>query len=151
MGSYNVHEAKSNLSRLLQKTAAGEQVIIMRDGKRVAELIPYRRPRRFCGGAAFVRIAAGNAGGQRGFAVGDRDQVRRGRSPHRRPRSFLAGLAGGARVLPVDAVHAYAVCGIPPVHRDPFDRLLVSQAIAEGLPLLTNDELIAQYPVRCVW
>jgi prevent-host-death family protein len=46
MGSYNVHEAKSNLSRLLQKTAAGEQVIIMRDGKPVAELIPYRERSR---------------------------------------------------------------------------------------------------------
>jgi prevent-host-death family protein len=46
MGNYNVHEAKSNLSRLLQKTAAGEQVIIMRDGKPVAELIPYRERSR---------------------------------------------------------------------------------------------------------
>jgi prevent-host-death family protein len=42
MSSYNVHEAKSNLSRLLQKTAAGEEVIIMRDGQPVAQLIPYR-------------------------------------------------------------------------------------------------------------
>ena len=33
MGSHNVHEAKSNLSRLLQKVAAGEEVIIMRDGE----------------------------------------------------------------------------------------------------------------------
>jgi len=43
MGRYNVHEAKSNLSRLLQKTAAGEEVTIMRDGKPVAELIAYRK------------------------------------------------------------------------------------------------------------
>jgi prevent-host-death family protein len=42
MRSYNVHEAKTNLSRLLQETTAGEQVIIMRDGTPVAELIPYR-------------------------------------------------------------------------------------------------------------
>ena len=42
MSSYNVHDAKSNLSRLLRKTAAGEEVIIMRDGQPVAELIPYR-------------------------------------------------------------------------------------------------------------
>lgn len=42
MIGYNVHEAKSNLSRLLQKTAAGERVVIMRDGVPVAELIPYR-------------------------------------------------------------------------------------------------------------
>ncbi len=46
MGSYNVHDAKTNLSRLLQKTAAGEEVIIMRDGEPVAELIPYRKRSR---------------------------------------------------------------------------------------------------------
>jgi prevent-host-death family protein len=46
MGSYNVHEAKTNLSRLLQKTAAGEEVVIMRDGEPVAELIPYRKRSR---------------------------------------------------------------------------------------------------------
>ena len=46
MSSYNVHEAKSNLSRLLRKTAAGEEVVIMRDGEPVAELIPYRKRSR---------------------------------------------------------------------------------------------------------
>jgi prevent-host-death family protein len=46
MGSYNVHEAKTNLSRLLRKTAAGEEVVIMRDGQPVAELIPYRKRSR---------------------------------------------------------------------------------------------------------
>ena len=57
----------------------------------------------------------------------------------------------GARVLPVEAAHAYAVHNLPPIHRDPFDRLLVAQAIAEDLPLLTSDERIRQYPARCVW
>ena len=46
MPSYNVHEAKSNLSRLLKKTAQGEQVIIMRDGEPVAEMVAYRRLRK---------------------------------------------------------------------------------------------------------
>ncbi len=46
MSRYNVHEAKSSLSRLLQETAAGEEVIIMRDGEPVAELIPYRKRNR---------------------------------------------------------------------------------------------------------
>ena len=41
-----MHEAKTNLSRLLKKTAEGERVIIMRDGEPVAELVPYRRPRK---------------------------------------------------------------------------------------------------------
>ena len=57
----------------------------------------------------------------------------------------------GARVLPVEAAHACAVHNLPPIHRDPFDRLLVAQAIAEDLPLLTSDERIQQYPARCVW
>ena len=46
MSSHNVDEAKSNLSRLLQKVTAGEEVIIMRDGEPVAELIPYRKRTR---------------------------------------------------------------------------------------------------------
>ena len=46
MQSYNVHEAKSNLSRLLKEVDIGKQVVIMRDGKPVAELVPYREPRR---------------------------------------------------------------------------------------------------------
>jgi prevent-host-death family protein len=46
MSNYNVHEAKTNLSRLLQETTAGEQVVIMRDGSPVAELIPYRERSR---------------------------------------------------------------------------------------------------------
>ena len=62
MSTYNVHEAKSNLSRLLQKTAAGEEVIIMRDGKPVAELIPYRvrgRKRQLGFAAGQIEMAEG--------------------------------------------------------------------------------------------
>ena len=62
MANYNVHEAKSNLSRLLQKTAAGERVIIMRDGKPVAELIAYRersRKRQLGFAAGQVEMAEG--------------------------------------------------------------------------------------------
>jgi PIN domain nuclease of toxin-antitoxin system len=70
-------------------------------------------------------------------------------SPDRTLPDWTARL--GARVLPVEAAHAYAVHTLPPIHQDPFDRLLVAQAMAEGLPLLTSDECIQQYPARCVW
>ena len=70
-------------------------------------------------------------------------------SPDRTLPDWTARL--GARVLPVEAAHAYAVHTLPPIHRDPFDRLLVAQAIAEDLPLLTSDERIREYPARCVW
>lgn len=47
--------------------------------------------------------------------------------------------------LPVTAAHAAGVTGLPPIHRDPFDRMLVAQSIAEPLVLLTNDALLARY------
>jgi PIN domain nuclease of toxin-antitoxin system len=40
---------------------------------------------------------------------------------------------------------------LPQLHRDPFDRMLICQAIAEGMTILTPDELIRQYPVRTIW
>ena len=43
------------------------------------------------------------------------------------------------------------VSKLPRLHRDPFDRMLVCQAIAEGMTILTPDELIRQYPVRTIW
>jgi len=49
--------------------------------------------------------------------------------------------------LPVSGEHALAVDQLPPLHGDPFDRLLLCQALVEGLTLLTNDDLVLQYPV----
>ena len=40
---------------------------------------------------------------------------------------------------------------LPPLHADPFDRMLVCQAIVHGLTILTPDEWITQYPVRVMW
>ena len=48
--------------------------------------------------------------------------------------------------LPVTGEHAVAVVTLPPLHRDPFDRLLVAQSIVEGILLLTTDPRVAQYP-----
>jgi PIN domain nuclease of toxin-antitoxin system len=42
--------------------------------------------------------------------------------------------------------HAAAVANLPPLHRDPFDRMLVAQSIVEGVILLTADPVVAQYP-----
>lgn len=48
--------------------------------------------------------------------------------------------------LPVSGDHAVAVAGLPPIHGDPFDRMLVAQATVEGITLLTTDPLVARYP-----
>ena len=49
--------------------------------------------------------------------------------------------------LPVTATHAAGVTSLPPIHRDPFDRLLIAQSIVEPLTLLTNDALLDRYRV----
>lgn len=59
--------------------------------------------------------------------------------------------ANGIRILPVTLDHALALEKLPTPHKDPFDRLLVCQAIAEGATLLTGDAIFAQYPVRVLW
>jgi PIN domain nuclease of toxin-antitoxin system len=48
--------------------------------------------------------------------------------------------------LPITSEHALAVDGLPPLHKDPFDRMLVAQATVEGVTLLTSDLWVAQYP-----
>lgn len=54
-------------------------------------------------------------------------------------------LANGYRELPVTGEHAVAVDALPPLHKDPFDRMLLAQARAEGLDLLTTDDALARY------
>jgi PIN domain nuclease of toxin-antitoxin system len=55
-------------------------------------------------------------------------------------------LDNGYRELPITSEHAVAIGGLPPIHKDPFDRLLVAQSMVEGITLLTADPLVAQYP-----
>lgn len=54
----------------------------------------------------------------------------------------------GAQPLPVEHSDALAVASLPPLHRDPFDRLLVAQAAAYDLTLLTADPAVDRYPGR---
>ena len=57
----------------------------------------------------------------------------------------------GLASLPFTEDAALRVHKLPDVHRDPFDRMLVSQALAEGMVLLTPDPQIAAYPVQTLW
>lgn len=55
-------------------------------------------------------------------------------------------LDNGYSELPIGSEHAVAIDCLPPIHKDPFDRLLIAQATVEGITLLTSDQLVAQYP-----
>ncbi len=48
--------------------------------------------------------------------------------------------------LPMTGAHAAALGSLPPIHKDPFDRLLVAQATVERLTLVTSDRVVAKYP-----
>ncbi len=56
----------------------------------------------------------------------------------------------GFDVLPVSFFHGLRAGALPPVHRDPFDRMLIAQAQAEGLELMTTDGLMREYGVKIV-
>ena len=57
----------------------------------------------------------------------------------------------GLRVLPVTLAHALGVDGLPPIHKDPFDRVLIAQANVEGAELVSADHVVRQYSVRILW
>ena len=59
--------------------------------------------------------------------------------------------AHGIAALPIDEEAALHLSRLPALHRDPFDRMLVSQAIVHGLVILTPDPLVSQYPARTIW
>jgi PIN domain nuclease of toxin-antitoxin system len=69
------------------------------------------------------------------------------------PAAFLpATLATNQiRTLAISESHVLWTAGLPDLHRDPFDRLLVAQAQIERIPILTSDPLIRKYAVETIW
>ena len=66
-------------------------------------------------------------------------------------RSLLeAALDAGFEPLAISFQHAQTVRTLKPIHKDPFDRLLVAVALVEGLTLVSSDALLAQYPIRVI-
>jgi PIN domain nuclease of toxin-antitoxin system len=59
--------------------------------------------------------------------------------------------AHGIAPLPIDEESALLASRLPLIHRDPFDRFLVGQAIVHGMTIVTPDRLIAQYAVQTLW
>jgi PIN domain nuclease of toxin-antitoxin system len=57
----------------------------------------------------------------------------------------------GFKVLPILPPHTARVIGLPFHHKDPFDRLLVAQALAEGIPIVSNDPAFDAYGITRLW
>jgi PIN domain nuclease of toxin-antitoxin system len=57
----------------------------------------------------------------------------------------------GIRVLTLDEISSLNVGNLEMIHKDPFDRMLVSQAIINGYPIMTPDEMVRRYPIHTIW
>jgi PIN domain nuclease of toxin-antitoxin system len=67
-------------------------------------------------------------------------------------RFFTAQLEANAFVpLPIQMRHALGLEALPDIHRDPFDRILVAQAVAEELTLVSRDRVLRGYPISLEW
>lgn len=97
------------------------------------ELIEDKGNDLFFSAASLWEVAIKSALGREDFVV-DARLLRRGL------------LDNGYGELPVASEHAVAIDGLPPIHKDPFDRLLIAQSMVEGIVLLTADSLVGQYP-----
>jgi len=59
--------------------------------------------------------------------------------------------ANGFALLPIDVRHVARTLSLPLHHRDPFDRLLIAQALVEGLAVVSADSVFSSYDVRRIW
>lgn len=66
-------------------------------------------------------------------------------------RLVLQQQTNGIEILPLTMEHVLFVESLPPIHRDPFDRLLIAQANVENAVVLTSDPVLAKYPVQVKW
>lgn len=110
--------------------AAGTPEILPSDAR---DLINASDNELFFSAASMWEIAIKRGLGRQDFHV-DTRLLRRGL------------LDNGYSELPIGSEHAVEVKGLPAIHKDPFDRMLVAQAMVEGITLLTADAVVAQYP-----
>jgi PIN domain nuclease of toxin-antitoxin system len=57
----------------------------------------------------------------------------------------------GILILPIERAHILRTETLPHLHRDPFDRMIIAQSLAEGVPVLTADPMFARYGVEVIW
>jgi PIN domain nuclease of toxin-antitoxin system len=59
--------------------------------------------------------------------------------------------ANALQILPVELHHVFELTNLPPLHSDPFDRILIAQSNAEGLTIVSKDQKFSDYPVTIIW
>jgi len=57
----------------------------------------------------------------------------------------------GLLLFAIEPAHIYGLSALPPHHKDPFDRLIIAQARAEGMTIVGNDSMFVQYALQLLW
>ena len=60
-------------------------------------------------------------------------------------------LLNGFKILPIEREHLIELSTLDFFHRDPFDRIIIAQSIAENMPIVSSDAVFQDYPVNCIW
>lgn len=70
-----------------------------------------------------------------------------------KPESFITSQlnVNGIEPLPIYLRHALNIVNLPGIHKDPFDRMLISQAQLEELPIISSDKIIKKYDIEVIW
>lgn len=100
-----------------------------------------------------ARAAIARAGADAGVSAASiwEASIKRASGKLAGPDLLGAVAAAGLPFLPIDEHHAKLAGELPLIHRDPFDRMLVAQALAESLVVVTSDAQIPRYGVPVVW
>jgi PIN domain nuclease of toxin-antitoxin system len=59
--------------------------------------------------------------------------------------------ANGFEILPIEPKHLITLATLKFANRDPFDRIMIAQAITENIPVISSDSIFGLYPVKCLW
>ena len=117
-------------------------------------MVARRRGRAELSGASSDRRRRQRGFRQRGIDLGNRDETSIGKLPG--VGTIVADLAGaiksqGFAGLPISVRHGQAAGALPGPHRDPFDRMLIAQAMLDDLVLVSNERAFDAYGVQRLW
>jgi len=60
-------------------------------------------------------------------------------------------LKNGFDILPIKAQHLISLSSLEFIHKDPFDRMMIAQCIAEKVPMISSDGIFKEYPIQVIW
>jgi len=57
----------------------------------------------------------------------------------------------GFEILPIKLSHLLELSRLVPIHKDPFDRMIIAQGLAENIPVISSDRVFFEYPIHAIW